>query len=176
MARHPLRILDIGTGSGCLAIIAADVFPDATVDAVDISSDALEVANANVVDYGFETRIRLRRSDLFERLGRRRFDLIIANPPYVTDAAMAVLPSEYRFEPQAALAGGADGMDVIRHIVAAAPRHLSSSPHGGLLLIEVGHGSAHFESAFPSLRHTWLSTSGGDQSVVLIESRDLGVS
>ena len=162
---HPdrvARVLDLCTGSGCLAIIAADAFPNATIDAVDVAEGALEVARANVVDYGLAERVRVIDSDLFARLGKTKYDLIVANPPYVNDAAMARLPGEYLHEPRIALAGGADGLDVVRRIVKAAPAALR---RGGLLVVEVGHERAHVEAAFPRFECTWLTTSGGDDMV-----------
>lgn len=170
---HPdriARVLDLCTGSACLAIIAADAFPNATVDAVDIAPGALEVARDNVNDYGLTDRVRVIESDLFARLGKTRYDLILSNPPYVTDAAMARLPGEYLHEPRIALTGGADGLDVVRRIVAAAPAALK---RGGLLVVEVGHERAHVEAAFPKLECTWLTTSGGDDMVFCARAADL---
>ncbi len=167
------RVLDLCTGSGCLAIIAADAFPHARVDAVDLSRDALEVARINVDDYGFGERVELIESDLFERLDGRRYDLVITNPPYVNDTSMAMLPDEYRREPRMALAGGADGLDVVRRILDAAPRMLTAE---GLLVVEVGHECPHVEAAFARLPITWLSTSGGDDAVFAVRAADLSSS
>lgn len=164
-------VLDLCTGSGCLAIIAADVFPRAAVDAVDLSADALEVARVNVEAYGLDARVRLVASDLFDRLPARRYDLIVSNPPYVNDASMSTLPDEYRKEPRLALAGGPDGLDLVRRILAAAPERLAPN---GLLVIEVGHERRHVEAAFPDLPCTWLSTSGGDDAVFAVQAADLG--
>ena len=163
-------VLDLCTGSGCLAIIAADVFPQASVDAVDLSDDALDVARSNVAAYGLVDRVRPIASDLYDALPAARYDLIVSNPPYVNDASMAVLPEEYRREPAMALAGGADGMDLVRRIVAGAAERLADR---GLLVVEVGHERAHVEAAFPDLDCTWLSTSGGDDAVFAVEAAAL---
>ena len=164
------RVLDLCTGSGCLAIIAADIFPDAEVDAVDLSRDALAVARINVEAYELGDRVALVESDLFDALDGRRYDLIVSNPPYVNDGSMATLPDEYRHEPRMALAGGADGLDVVRRILAAAPRMLTDD---GLLVIEVGNERPHVEAAFPELALTWISTSQGDDAVFAIDARTL---
>ena len=148
----PRRILDLCTGSGCLAILAARAFPQARVDAVDLSAPALAVAKKNVLRYRLSRRVRLIRSDLFDALGRERYDLIISNPPYVTTAAMRSLPPEYRHEPGIALAGGGDGLELVSRIIAAAPAHLSP---GGLLVCEVGDGRKAVERAYPRLPLDW---------------------
>lgn len=166
----PLQILELCTGSGCLSIIAADVFGDARVDAVDLSNDALAVARQNVETYGLQDRITLHQGDLFTPLPRGRYDVIIANPPYVPDASMARLPREFQHEPKLALAGGADGLDVVRRIVRQARSWLE---RGGLLIVEVGHERAAVEAAFADLRMTWLSTRGGDDMVFLVAQDDL---
>jgi ribosomal protein L3 glutamine methyltransferase len=163
------RVLDLCTGNGSLAVIAALAYPEITVDAADISAGALELARINVERHHLEGRIRVVESDLFARLPSR-YDLILCNPPYVNDASMAALPAEYRAEPALALAGGADGMDLVRRIVAEASAHLSDE---GVLVIEVGHERGHFEQAFPRLECAWLETSGGEDAVVLIERRAL---
>ena len=163
-------VLDLCTGSGCLAIIAADAFPGARVDAVDLSRDALDVARINVNEYGLGERIELIESDLFDQLDKRRYDLIVTNPPYVNDVSMTKLPDEYRREPHIALAGGADGLAVVRRILDAASRMLTAD---GLLVVEVGHERPHVEAAFPRLPITWLSTSGGDDAVFAVSASDL---
>ncbi len=163
-------VLELCTGSGCLAVIAADVFPNAKVDAVDISADALAVAKQNVETYGLQDRVRLIESDLTEALGRTRYDVILANPPYVPDASMARLPREYTHEPRLALAGGADGMDIVRKIVRQARAHLN---RGGVLIVEVGHERAAVEAAFPEMNITWLSTSAGDDMVFMLTQDQL---
>ena len=159
------KVLDLCTGNGSLAVIAAMAYPEIAVDASDVSADALAVARLNVDRHRLGERITLVASDLFEKLPGR-YDLILCNPPYVNDASMAALPAEYRAEPALALAGGADGMDLIRRIVAEAADHMSDD---AVLVLEVGHERAHFEQAFPRLECAWLETSGGDDRVVLIE-------
>jgi ribosomal protein L3 glutamine methyltransferase len=166
------RALDLCTGSGCLAILLALTFPVAEVDAVDISADALEVAQRNVSDYGLEPRIQLLQCDLFAGLHGRRYDLIVCNPPYVCDADMQSLPDEYRREPAQALAGGSDGLDVVRRILACARDHLAPS---GVIVIEIGAGRAAVEAAFPVLEATWLETSAGGDQVFLLQRHQLPV-
>jgi ribosomal protein L3 glutamine methyltransferase len=163
------RVLDLCTGNGSLAVIAAMAYPEIEVDASDISAGALELARINVARHGMEKRIAVLESDLFASL-RGTYDLILCNPPYVTDASMSVLPAEYRAEPALALAGGADGMDLIRRIVAEAPAHMSED---AVLVIEVGHERRRFEAAFPRLECAWLETSGGNDCVVLVERQAL---
>ena len=164
------HVLELCTGSGCLAIMLADAFPNAQVDAVDLSLDALEVAKRNVEDYQLEKRVHLIASDLYEKLPPQKYDLIISNPPYVNSKAMASLPAEYRHEPQMALAGGTDGMDLVRRIVKGAKEHLSTR---GILIVEIGNEFAHAETAFHDLGLTWLSTSAGDASVFLLTADQL---
>ena len=163
------RVLDLCTGNGSLAVIAAMAYPEVEVVASDISTEALELARVNVERHGLGGRIRVVESDLFAAL-HGRFDLVVCNPPYVSDARMASLPEEYRAEPRLALAGGSDGMDLIRRIVVAAAVHMSDD---AVLVIEVGHERAAFEAAFPRLECAWLETSGGDDRVVLVERRAL---
>jgi ribosomal protein L3 glutamine methyltransferase len=162
-------VLDLCTGSGCLAILAACAFPEATIDAVDISKDALAVAARNVADYGLEDRVRLVESDLFKALGKRQYDLIITNPPYVDDAAMAALPPEYRAEPAIALAGGEDGLDIVRRILAAAPAHLT--PRGGILC-EFGFGRAILEREYAHLPFLWPYTAESEGEVFWLARKD----
>jgi ribosomal protein L3 glutamine methyltransferase len=164
------RALDLCTGSGCLAVMLASFFPEAQVVAADISPAALEVATRNVSDYGLTGRIEMLRSDGLDALGGQRFDLIVSNPPYVTDAAMAALPDEYRREPEVALAGGVDGMDMVRRIVNEAAAHLTER---GLLVVEVGQNRAGVETAFPHLSPVWPATSGGEDRVFLVSRADL---
>jgi ribosomal protein L3 glutamine methyltransferase len=164
------EVLDLCTGSGCLAVIAADVFPNAKVDAVDVSKDALAVAKRNVEDYHFNERVRLVESDLFANLAQRRYDVILCNPPYVTDASMAKLPKEYQHEPKLALAGGADGMNVIRRLLSAARSYLK---RGGVMIVEVGGERATVEKQFKDVPMTWLTTSAGDDMVFLVRQEDL---
>jgi ribosomal protein L3 glutamine methyltransferase len=163
-------VLDLCTGSGCLAILAARHFPDAEIDAVDISKDALDVAARNVGDHGLEDRITLHHGDLFAPLGTRRYDLIISNPPYVDAEGMAALPRECRAEPELAFDGGADGLAVIRRIIEDAPAHLT--PQGGLLC-EIGRGREQAESAFPHLPLLWLDTEESESEVFWITAGDL---
>ncbi|RDU99546.1 50S ribosomal protein L3 N(5)-glutamine methyltransferase [Trinickia dinghuensis] len=163
-------VLELCTGSGCLAILAAHAFPNADVDAVDISADALEVAHVNVADYSLDERIALFEGDLFSPLPERRYDVIIANPPYVNRASMDALPAEYRHEPELALAGGEDGMDIVRRIVKEARNWLTDD---GLLVVEIGNERHNVEAAFGGLDLVWLSTSAGDDTVFLIQACDL---
>ena len=162
--------LDLCTGSGCLAILMAHAFPQAHVDAVDLSPDALAVARRNISDYGIAQQVTPIESDLFKALSGRTYDLIISNPPYVDQAAMSALPQEYLHEPALALASGADGLDHIRVILKQAAQHLNP---GGLLVVELGHNRAVLETAFPTLECTWPDTSAGNESVFLIEREKL---
>ena len=163
-------MLDLCTGSGCLAILASRHFPNAAIDAVDISKDALEVAARNVADYGLEDRVNLHRGDLFGPLGGKRYDLIISNPPYVDAEGMADLPRECRAEPKLAFDGGADGLAVISRILKEARRHLT--PDGGLLC-EIGRGREQLEAAFPQVPLLWLDTEESDGEVFWIGAGDL---
>ncbi|RCS59555.1 50S ribosomal protein L3 N(5)-glutamine methyltransferase [Parvibium lacunae] len=164
------RVLDLCTGSGCLAIMAADAFPNTHVDAVDISADALTVATRNVADYGLQDRITLYQSDLFATLPAQRYDLIISNPPYVNADSMQALPAEFRHEPALALAGGVDGMDLVRRMLQQAPHYLTDE---GQILVEIGHERSHCEAAFPQHAFTWVSTSAGDDMVFLLRKDQL---
>ena len=158
LIKHPEKInsvLDLCTGSGCLAILAARIFPNASIDAVDLSVDALDVARINVKDHDLEQRIALHQGDLFAPLGHRKYDLIITNPPYVAEAEVAAFPKEYTHEPVIAHAGGPDGLDITRRILAEAPRRLSK---GGGLLCEIGTGREILEREFPKLDFFWLDT------------------
>jgi ribosomal protein L3 glutamine methyltransferase len=163
-------VLDLCTGSGCLAVLASRRFPNARVDAVDISASALEVAARNVAGYGLEDRVTLHRGDLFQPLGNMRYDLIISNPPYVDARGMAELPRECRSEPKLAFDGGADGLDLVRRILKEAKRHLT--PQGGLLC-EIGRGRERLEAAFPQLPLLWLDTEEADGEVFWIAAADL---
>jgi len=164
------RVLDLCTGSGCLAILAAYHFPNAVVDAVDISKGALEVAARNVAEHGLDERIMLHRGDLFRPLGGTRYDLIITNPPYVDAEGMAALPPECRAEPKLAFDGGADGLDVVRRILRDAPDHLT--PDGGLIC-EIGRGRELVDEAFPELPLLWLDTEDSEGEVFWIAAADL---
>jgi ribosomal protein L3 glutamine methyltransferase len=163
-------VLDLCTGSGCLGIMAADVFPVARVDAVDVSDDALLVAKRNVEDYQLQERLTLRKSDLFESLPKKKYDLIITNPPYVTDAAMSALPREYSYEPKLALAGGTDGLDIVARILRDSRDRLKRN---GTLIVEIGDGRPAFESRFASIAPTWLTTSAGDDMVFMLRQDQL---
>jgi ribosomal protein L3 glutamine methyltransferase len=164
------RVLDLCTGTGCLAILAARHFPNAAIDAVDISADALAVAARNVGDHGLESRVALHRGDLFAPLSGQRYDLIISNPPYVDAEGMASLPRECRAEPKLAFDGGADGLDIVRRILAEAKSHLT--PQGGLLC-EIGRGRDNLEAAFPALPLLWLDTEESEGEVFWIPAADL---
>jgi len=166
------RVLDLGTGSGCLAILAALAFPSARVDASDVSTDALAVARRNVHEYGLRERVRLVQSDLFAKLAGERYQLIVCNPPYVPAAAMRALPAEYRHEPRAALAGGKDGLDLIRVLLTEVPSHLGKD---GMLVVEVGDRRAALERAFPTQPFTWLATSAGEDFVFLLRRSEMAV-
>ncbi len=164
------RALDLCTGSGCLAILTALTFPHAVVDAVDLSADALEVAQRNIDDYMLTDRVEPIRSNMFEELGESRYDLIISNPPYVTAKSMSALPQEYLREPEMALASGIDGLDHVRVILREAPNYLNER---GLLVVEVGFNRDDMEAAFPDLSLTWAETSAGDGVVFLITREEL---
>ena len=164
------RVLDMCTGSGCLAILAAEAFPEATVDAVDLSPDALAVAERNVKDYGLEERIRLLQSDAFSAIPAEKYDVIISNPPYVNAESMAALPDEYRREPEMALASGTDGLDFARILLTEAGRHLTPE---GVLVVEIGNNKDELERAFPKLSFVWLDTSAGDRFVFMLRRKDL---
>jgi ribosomal protein L3 glutamine methyltransferase len=163
-------VLDLCTGSGCLAILAADAFPNALIDAVDLSSDALDVANRNVSDYELEARVSLIESDLFARLEGRQYDLIISNPPYVDAESVASLPQEYLHEPTLALGSGNDGLDATRLILQHAAAHLTDN---GILIVEIGHNRDVLEAAYPTLPFTWLDVTAGDQFVFMLHRNDL---
>jgi ribosomal protein L3 glutamine methyltransferase len=163
-------VLDLCTGSGCLAILASRHFPNARVDAVDISKDALAVAARNVADHDLGDRVTLHRGDLFTPLGGKRYDLIISNPPYVDAEGMAALPRECRAEPRLAFDGGADGLDLVRRILNEAAAHLT--PQGGLLC-EIGRGREALEAAFPQLPLLWLDTEDSEGEVFWIAAADL---
>jgi ribosomal protein L3 glutamine methyltransferase len=163
-------VLDLCTGSGCLAVLASRTFPNAQIDAVDISGDALDVAARNIAEYGLQHRVMLHRGDLFEPIGDKRYDLIICNPPYVDAEGMAGLPHECRAEPKLALDGGADGLDVVRRMLDEARRHLM--PDGGLLC-EIGRCRPALEAAYPLTEFLWLETEDSDGEVFWIPRRSL---
>ena len=163
-------VLDLCCGSGCLAVLASRRFPAARIDAVDISTDAFDVAARNVADYGLQDRVRLHRGDLFQAIGEQRYDLIISNPPYVDAAGMAQLPRECRAEPRLAFDGGTDGLDIVRRILKDAKRHLTS--RGGLLC-EIGRCRPALEAAFPDTGFLWLDTEEAHGEVFWLEASDL---
>jgi ribosomal protein L3 glutamine methyltransferase len=160
-------ILEIGTGSGCLAILASLAYPEASVDAVDISPAALQLAKANIAAYGLEDRISLLEGDLYRPVAGKSYDLIITNPPYVDAESMAVLPDEYRHEPAVGLAGGPDGLDLVRTIVSRAGRHLT--PEGGLLC-EIGLGQERLMEAFPDTSFMWLDTAESEGELFWLDA------
>ena len=164
------NVLELCTGSGCLAIMMADAFPNAVVDAVDISKDALAVAEHNIREYKLEGRVNPIESDLYENVPFKKYDIIVTNPPYVNSASMGQLPPEYLREPQIALAGGEDGMDLVRKIVAGAAERLTPE---GVLIVEIGNEHDYAEAAFGELGLTWLTTSIGDEAVFLLTAEQL---
>ena len=164
-------ILDLCTGSGCLAIIAAHQFPEAFVDATDLSQDALEVASMNVSQHALKDRLNLHQGSLYDPLPvSAQYDIIISNPPYFNSASMLTLPPEYQHEPTLALAGGDDGMDLVRTIIEQAPAHLNDQ---GILLIEIGHERHFFEAAFPELEPMWLDTAEATDQILLLPKEQL---
>jgi ribosomal protein L3 glutamine methyltransferase len=165
------RILDIGTGSGCIAIACARAFPDARVDAVDLSPEALEVARRNVARHDVGDRLELLQGDVFGPLGGRRYDLIVANPPYVSDEEMAQLPEEYLHEPDLALRAGGDGLDVVRRILEGAAAHLEQE---GAIFVEVGDSDERLSRAFPRLPFTWVEFEHGGGGVFVLRRAQLG--
>jgi len=164
------HVLDLGTGSGCLAILAALAFPKAQVEATDVSPGALAVAERNVAEYGLDDRVRLSSADVFSGLEGKRYDLILANPPYVSAGAMAEFPPEYRAEPALAHAGGADGLDLVRRVLAGAGEHLSAQ---GSIVVEVGTARALLEAEFPDLPFLWLETEESDGEVFALPASAL---
>ena len=168
--RPVTRILDLCTGGGSLAILAALAFPEATVDAVDISAEALALARENVADYGLEDRVRLLESDLFSAIEDVTYDLIIANPPYVTDAAVEAFPPEYRSEPELAHRAGVDGLDLVRRIIAGAAAHLEPD---GQIVIEIGEACRALEAAYPDLQFVGLETATSTDEVIAIAASAL---
>ncbi|MEI7430896.1 MAG: 50S ribosomal protein L3 N(5)-glutamine methyltransferase [Betaproteobacteria bacterium] len=164
------NVLDLCTGSGCLAILAALAFPESKVDAIDLSPDALAVAKRNVDDYGLQARIELIQSNALAEVQEKKYDVIISNPPYVNAESMATLPEEYRREPELALASGEDGLDFVRGLLKEAKEHLNPN---GLLVVEIGHNRDELEIAFPELTFTWLDTNAGDNFVFMLRREEL---
>jgi len=162
--------LDLCTGTGCLAILTALAFPQAQVDAVDLSDAALAVAQSNIDDFGLSERVTLHKSDLLDQLPDAAYDLIICNPPYVNESSMQALPAEYVHEPRLALAGGEDGMDLVRRILDAAPDFLAPN---GVLVLEIGHEYDNFLAAFPELDPVWLSTETAEDQILLLTREQL---
>ncbi|SMF74101.1 ribosomal protein L3 glutamine methyltransferase [Xaviernesmea oryzae] len=165
--------VDICTGSGCLAVLAAKFFPNAEVDAVDLSRDALEVARLNVAEHDVEDQVTLHQGDLFAPLGKKKYDLIITNPPYVDHEAMEGFPEEFQAEPAMAFDGGVDGLDIVRRLLAEAPKHLNP---GGGMICEIGSGREILEEEFPDLDFMWLETAESQDAVFWIGAEALGVS
>ncbi len=163
-------ILELCTGSGCLAIMMADQFPNAHVDAVELSPAALGIAQTNISNYQMEDRVKLYHADLYDGIPEKRYQLIVTNPPYVNQDSMGRLPLEYKAEPSMALAGGFDGMDIVRRIVRTAGKRLTDD---GLLIVEIGNEAEHAMAAFPELELIWLTTSGGDDRVFLLTAQQL---
>jgi ribosomal protein L3 glutamine methyltransferase len=163
-------ILDLCTGSGCLAILAAHAYTRSSVDAVDLSSAALAVAERNVADYNLQDRVNLIESDLFAKLDSKQYDLIISNPPYVDAESIAALPQEYLHEPEIALGSGHDGLDATRIILEQAAQRLTEN---GILVVEIGHNRDALEAAYPDLPFTWLDVSAGDEFVFMLHRNDL---
>ena len=170
LPREPKKILDLCTGSGCLAVLLALEFPDARVDAADLSAPALQVARVNIRNYALAKRVRAVRSDLFKALKRKKYDLIVSNPPYVTARSMRSLPREYRHEPQVALAAGNDGLDLAHRILREAKHHLTP---GGLLVCEIGGNRRALERAYPALEFAWPETSEGPGCVFILAREQL---
>jgi ribosomal protein L3 glutamine methyltransferase len=164
LSERAFKVLDLCTGNGSLAVLAAMCYPDVQVDAADISAEALEVARINVDKHGLQDRIRLVHCDGFAALPGR-YDLILCNPPYVNAKSMAALPAEYHAEPELALAGGADGMDFVRGLLRDAPSRMNED---AVLVLEIGNERDHFEAAFPRLEAVWLETSAGSDQVLLL--------
>jgi len=165
-----MRILDIGTGSGCIAIASALAFPGATVDAIDISAEALAVAHRNVADYGLQGRVTLIESDLFQKLGGSRYDLIIANPPYVDAEDFADMPPEYQHEPKSGLSGGVDGLAIVRRILESTGKHLMET---GVLVVEVGNSETALNEQYPHVPFLWLEFARGGDGVFLLTRQEL---
>jgi ribosomal protein L3 glutamine methyltransferase len=169
LGEDTFRVLDLCTGNGSLAVLAALAWPDVHIDAIDLSADALAVARINVEKHGFANRIELLQGDGLAP-AEGTYDLILCNPPYVNSGSMAALPAEYQAEPALALEGGADGMDFVRRLLAEAPKYLSAR---GVLVLEIGNEREFFEAAFPQLEVAWMETSAGEDQVLLVTQEAL---
>ncbi|WPC74867.1 50S ribosomal protein L3 N(5)-glutamine methyltransferase [Vibrio porteresiae] len=167
---EPTRIMDLCTGSGCIAIACAHAFPDAEVDAVDISTDALQVAEQNIQDHGLEQQVTPLRSDLFRDLPKVQYDLIVTNPPYVDQEDMNSLPQEFRHEPELGLAAGSDGLKLVRRIFANAPNYLTEN---GILICEVGNSMVHLMEQYPNIPFTWIEFENGGHGVFMLTRQQL---
>ncbi|GAM73447.1 protein-N(5)-glutamine methyltransferase prmB [Vibrio ishigakensis] len=165
LLEEPRRIMDMCTGSGCIAIACAHAFPDAEVDAIDISADALEVAEQNIQDHGLEAQVTPIRSDLFRDLIEDKYDLIVTNPPYVDEEDMNSLPEEFKHEPELGLAAGSDGLKLMRRIIANAPRFLTEN---GILICEVGNSMVHVMDQYPNIPFTWIEFQNGGHGVFML--------
>ncbi|MDN3614454.1 50S ribosomal protein L3 N(5)-glutamine methyltransferase [Vibrio gallaecicus] len=170
LTEEPTRIMDMCTGSGCIAIACAHAFPDAEVDAIDISTDALQVAEQNVQDHGMEQQVFPIRSDLFRDLPKEKYNLIVSNPPYVDEEDMNSLPDEFTHEPELGLAAGTDGLKLVRRILANAPDYLTED---GILICEVGNSMIHMMEQYPELPFTWIEFSNGGHGVFMITREQL---
>lgn len=166
----PARVLDVGTGSGCIGIATALHLPTAAVDLVDISVAALKVAKANITRHDVGARVRAVLSDLFDGVAGQRYDLIVANPPYVDARDLATMPAEFRHEPALALGAGDDGLDVVRRLLHEARAHLNDE---GVLIVEVGNSDRHLEAAFPEVAFLWLEFERGGHGVFALTAREL---
>lgn len=170
LAHEPVRIMDLCTGSGCIAIACAHAFPEAEVDAVDISADALNVAEQNIQDHGLEQQVIPLRSDLFRDLPKEQYDIIVTNPPYVDEEDMNSLPNEFKHEPELGLAAGTDGLKLVRRILANAPNYLADN---GILICEVGNSMVHMMEQYPHIPFTWLEFENGGHGVFLLTKEQL---
>lgn len=166
----PKRILDLCTGSGCIAIACAYAFPEAEVDAVDISEDALDVAEINIQNHGLEQQVFPIQSDLFSAIENEKYDLIVSNPPYVDAQDMANLPDEYKHEPELGLACGADGLDLVREMLRQASSKLTEK---GVLFVEVGNSQVHLQEAYPDIPFTWIEFEAGGHGVFVLSKTQL---
>jgi len=168
--KPPKRILDLCTGSGCIAIACASAFPEAEVDAVDLSVDALNVAQINIESHGLEEQVIPIQSDIFSGLEGFSYDLIVTNPPYVDQEDVDTMPAEYQHEPEMGLGCGEDGLDIVRHILAESAEHLND---GGVLICEVGNSQVHVEALYPEVPFTWLSFERGGHGVFMLNKAQL---